>query len=265
MSLGSEPVPRCVTEPVVGVDGCAGGWFAAWIAADDTLHSRRYESIEAVVDDHNAADTLLVDMPIGLPDSEPRACDSVARQRLGARSSSVFPVPCRAVVDYAVEAGDTADYDNANTLQREHLGSGLSKQAWNITPKIAAVDTLLCERSPAVDIRESHPECCFAALNDWYPIAQPKSTTNGRAARFGVLDSELDGWRDCYETALAEHYRKHLARDDIIDALVLVAAGQQARTSLPADPPTDGAGLPMEIVVPVVDPSWHQHLSVAEQ
>jgi len=255
-----------VTNSVVGVDGCAGGWFAVWTAdGDKPLCSGRYESISAVVDDHAAADTFLLDMPIGLPDSEPRACDSAARQRLGARSSSIFPVPCRAVVDYAQRAGDTAAYDHANTLQRERLGSGLSKQAWNITPKIAAVDTVLRERSSSVDIRESHPECCFAALNDWYPIAQPKSTTSGRAARFGVLDDELDGWRDCYQTALDEHYRKHLARDDIIDALVLVAAGQHTLTSLPAEPPTDGAGLPMEIVVPAGDPSWHEYLSIAEQ
>ena len=255
-----------MTQSVVGVDGCAGGWFAVWTAdGDEPPRSGRYESIEAVVDDHAAADTLLLDMPIGLPDSEPRACDSAARQRLGARSSSVFPVPCRAVVDYVQREGDTAAYDHANTLQREQLGSGLSKQAWNITPKIAAVDTVLRNEHPTPNIRESHPECCFAALNDWYPIAQPKSTASGRAARFGVLDSELDGWRDCYQTALDEHYRKHLARDDIIDALVLVAAGQHALTSLPAEPPTDQAGLSMEIVVPAVDPSWHQHLSVAEQ
>ena len=265
MPLRSEPVPQCVTGSVVGVDGCAGGWVAVWTAdGDETLHSGRYESIEAVVDDH-AADTFLIDMPIGLPDDEPRTCDSVARQRLGARSSSVFPVPCRAVVDYVQREGDTAEYDHANALQREQLGSGLSKQAWNITPKIAEIDTLLRKEQLTADIRESHPECCFAALNNWYPIAQPKSTTSGRAARFGVLDSKLDGWRDCYETALDEHYRKHLARDDIVDALALVAAGQHELTSLPADPPTDGSGLPMQIMVPDIEPSWHQHLAVAEQ
>ena len=255
-----------MSEYVVGVDGCAGGWFAVWTAAEAAeLHSARYESIAAVVDAHTAADRLLVDIPIGLPDSEPRDCDSAARQRLGARSSSVFPVPCRAVVEYAIEAGADADYDHANELQREHLGSGLSKQAWNITPKIAEVDRVLREDTPAVDIVESHPECCFAALNDGYPVAQPKSSTTGRAARFGVLDNELGGWQACYNDALDEHYRKQLARDDIIDALVLVAAGQHPLTSLPADPPTDGAGLPMQIVVPDTDPSWHQHLSIAKQ
>lgn len=232
---------------------------------DETLHGDRYPSIEAVVDDHSGADTLLIDMPIGLPDNESRACDSAARGRLGARSSSVFPVPCRAVVEYRQREGGAADYEHANRLQREQLNAGLSKQAWNITPKIAAVDALLRERSPAVEIRESHPECCFAALNDWYPIAQPKSTTRGRAARFGVLENELDGWRGCYAAALDDHYRKSLARDDIIDALVLVAAGQYEHTSLPETPPTDAAGLPMQIVVPDIEPSWQQHLPVAKQ
>lgn len=248
---------------VVGVDGCADGWFVVWMTEAGALNSDRYDSFEAVVDDHAAAKCIVVDIPIGLPETNPRECDSVARERLGARGRSVFPVPCREVVEHAREPD--ASYDHANALQRDHLGSGLSKQAWNITPKIAEVDALLREESPPVDIRESHPECCFAALNDWYPIAQPKSTTSGRAARFGVLDNELDSWRDCYEAALADHYRKQVARDDIIDALVLAAAGQHALTSLPAVPPEDGAGLPMQIAVPDGEPSWHQYRSVAEQ
>lgn len=264
--LMPEPLSLLVSEYVVGVDGCAGGWFAVWQTRDATdLHSACYQSIAAVVNAHADADRLLVDFPIGLPASEPRECDSVARQRLGARSSSVFPVPSRAVVEYAHEAGDDASYDRANELQREHLGSGLPKQAWNITPEIAEIDRLLRVESPAVDILESHPECCFAALNDWYPVAQPKATTAGRAARFGVLDTELDGWRDCYEAALDDNYRKHVARDDIVDALALVATGQHSLASLPAEPPTDAAGLPMQIVVPDIEPSWESFVALAER
>jgi len=253
------------TQPanVVGVDGCAGGWFAVQSTAAGTLDSDRYETFAAIVDAHATADRILVDIPIGLPESDPRECDSLARERLGARGRSVFPVPCRAVVEYADEAGDDDSYDRANEIQRDHLDRGLSKQAWNITPKIAEVDRLLREDSPAVEIAESHPECCFAALNDWYPVAQPKATAAGRAARFGVLDDSLDGWRDCYETALDDYYRKHVARDDIVDALALVAAGRQPLTSLPAEPPRDTAGLPMQIVVPDREPTWQQHVSLA--
>jgi len=255
------------TEPpdVVGVDGCAGGWFAVRATATGDLESARYESFAAVVDAYATADRILVDMPIGLPEAEPRECDSIARKRLGARGRSVFPVPCRAVVEYADEAGDDASYDRANEIQRDHLGRGISKQAWNITPKIAEIDRLLRENSPAVEIAESHPECCFAALNDWYPVAQPKATAAGRAARFGVLDDALDGWRACYEVAIDDYYRKHVARDDIVDALGLVAAGTEPLTSLPAEPPRDDAGLPKQIIVPDSEPTWQQYVGLAER
>ena len=249
---------------VVGVDGCAGGWFAVWPAESGGLRGDRYDDFAAVVADHAAADRVLVDMPIGLPGEESRACDTLAREQLGARGRSVFPVPCRPVIAYRNDSDDT-DYDRANEIQRAHLGSGLSKQAWNITPKIAAVDRLLREESPGVGVVESHPECCFAALNDGYPVAQPKSTARGRAARFGILDTHMDGWRACYESALNDYYRNAVARDDIVDALVLVAAGQHELTSLPSEPPTDDAGLPMQIVVPDTEPPWEQFVALAER
>ncbi|TQQ79990.1 DUF429 domain-containing protein [Halonotius terrestris] len=252
-----------MSESVVGVDGCTGGWFAVRTTDAGTLNSDRYDSFEDLVDDHAAANRILVDIPIGLSETDPRECDIEARKYLGARGRSVFPAPCQKVVEHARE--DDASYDRANALQDEQLGSGLSKQAWNITPKIAEVNEFFTANSPDVEFVESHPECCFAALNDGYPIAQPKSTTKGRAARFGVLDSELNGWRDCYEAALDDYYRKHVARDDIIDALVLVAAGQYPLTSLPAEPPHDASGLPKQIVVPDIEPPWEQFVALAER
>ncbi|ESS09532.1 MAG: hypothetical protein A07HN63_00738 [uncultured archaeon A07HN63] len=252
-------------EYVVGVDGCASGWFAVWHTESGQLRSDRYDDFAAVVADHAAAERVLVDMPTGLPSNEPRACDTLAREQLGARGRSVFPVPCRPVIEHLNDADHDADYDRANEIQRTHLGSGLSKQAWNITPKIAAVDRLLREESPSIEIVESHPECCFAALNDGYPVAQPKGQSAGRAARFGILDSHLDDWQACYKAALDDYYRKHVARDDILDALVLTAAGQYTLTSLPTEPPTDDAGIPMQIVVPDIDASWRQFVDLADR
>ena len=264
-------------DRVVGLDGCAGGWFAVRTVPDDTgagaggytLESERYTDIAAVFDAHASADRLLVDMPIGLPVADSRACDREVRRRLGARGRSVFPTPCRAVVEYCGTAGDDADYERATEIQREHTGAGLSKQTWNITPKIAALDRLLRERSPSIAVYESHPEYCFARLNDGYPVAQPKSTPAGRAARFGVLASAFEAdapdWRACYREALDTHYRKHVARDDVVDALVLAAAGRRPLAAVPAAPPTDDRGLPMRIVGPAAGPSWHRFDRLADR
>ena len=257
--LAAEPTGR-----VVCVDGCADGWFAVWTDGEDLKHGL-YETVPDLLAAHGEADRLLVDIPIGLASSDPRECDRLARQRLGARGVSVFPAPCRAVVEYRQQAGEAASYDRANELQREHLGSGISQQAWNITDKIAAMDRSLREVSPTVDVIESHPELCFARLNRGYPIAHPKSGDTGRAARFAVLDTVLNGWASIYNDACNEYYRKEVARDDIVDALVLCAAAQQPLTSLPAQPPDDERGLPMRIVAPDIDPAWSRYVDLAER
>ncbi|MFW6321250.1 MAG: hypothetical protein ACOC0Z_05315, partial [Halohasta sp.] len=60
-------------------------------------------------------------------------------------------------------------------------------------------------------------------------------------------------------------YRKQVARDDIVDALVLCAAARQPLASLPAEPPVDARGLPMRIVTPDIDPAWTDHIGLAER
>lgn len=259
--LANEPAGR-----VVGVDGCAGGWVAVWSDSDQQgFKSSLYGDIAAVFESHRDAERLLVDIPIGLAASTARDCDRLARRRLGARGSSVFPAPCRAVVDYRQREGEAATYTRANEIQQAHLGAGISQQAWNITPKIAAMDGFLRDESPEVDVFESHPECCFATLNDGYPVAQPKADQRGRAARFGVLAAWAEGWQSCYETALDRYFRKAVARDDIVDALVLCVAGQQSLASMPTEPPEDERGLSMEIVAPAIEPAWQQYTTLAER
>ena len=254
------------TGRIVGVDGCAGGWFAVWAGPDtDGLEHELYDTLAELFAAHGEADRLLVDIPIGATNDGPRACDKEARDKLGIRGVSVFPAPCRAVVDYSQQTDDdAATYSRANRLQREVLDSGISQQAWNITDKIAAMDAYLRNYSPAVDVYESHPECCFAVLNGGYPIAHSKSTQTGRAARFAVLDGEVDGWKACYETACEDYYYNQVARDDIVDAMVLAAAGQHSLRSVPEDPPADD-GLAMQIVIPNHQPAWSEYHPVAEQ
>src|SRR6056297_860944 len=257
--LDTEPTGR-----VVGVDGCAGGWFAVWIDGEGLEHGL-YESVDDLLVVHSEADRLLVDVPIGLASSTSRECDRLARQRLGARGVSVFPAPCRAVVEYRQQAGEAASYDRANRLQREHLDAGISQQAWNITGEIAAMDQQLREASTAATVIESHPELCFAQLNSGYPIAHPKSSETGRAARFAVLDEWTDDWEPIYNDACEEYYFNQVARDDIVDALVLCVAGQQSLASVPTEPPVDERGLPMRIAAPAVEPAWQAYTDLAER
>lgn len=228
---------------LLGVDGTAEGWVTA-IGTPDGLSVEMYETFEDLLAEWSPADRILVDIPIGLPEGSRRTCDRRASTVLGCRGISVFYPPCREVVDRRSEL----DYAEANEIHRRVMDSGLSQQAYHIAPKVRGVDALW---EKALPIRESHPEVCFGAFDDYRPIAYPKSSQRGQAIRARILDDRLDGWRTVYESALEEYPRSAVGRDDLLDALVLLATARyESLATLPEDPPADSRGRPMEIAYP---------------
>ncbi len=121
-----------------------------------------FEEFEDLLGTYSEAHQILVDIPIGLPRDERRQCDHDAKELLGCRALSVFYPPCRT-------AAEKNDYQEANDEHREQTGHGLSRQAYNISPKILEVDGVVGDGYDGI-VRENHPELCLAALND-QPIA----------------------------------------------------------------------------------------------
>ncbi|WP_380677445.1 DUF429 domain-containing protein [Salinigranum sp. GCM10025319] len=231
----------------VGVDGCSGGWFVvAYDPERGIVEHALFDGFAAVVDAFPTADRLLVDMPIGLPETGRRACDEAARERLGSRASTVFFAPCRAVLD-------APDHETASAVNREHTGYGLSIQAWHLVPRIREVDAVVRSSAQAgTRVIEAHPELCFAALGEG-PIAASKSTTAGREARLDRL-RPIVGAEAVYETCLDAYLRRDVARDDVLDAVVLAVSAARPLDRVPPvtdeNVPRDGVGLPMEIRFP---------------
>jgi predicted RNase H-like nuclease len=248
--LGSYFLPRSSSSDVsryVGVDGCSGGWFAvAYDPEKEIVDHALFDEFTAVVDTFPTARRILVDMPIGLPETGRRACDEAARDRLGSRASTVFFAPCRAVLD-------APDHETASAVNREHTGYGLSIQAWHLVPRIREVDALLRSSTQARErVIEAHPELCFAALGEG-PIEASKSTAAGQEARLDRLGSVFDA-EVAYEACLGAYLRRDVARDDVLDAFVLTVSAAGALDRVPPiadeDVPRDGVGLPMEIRFP---------------
>ena len=74
---------------VGGVDGCRAGWLLVRVAPDGGQCVEISEKFNALP--LRGLAMTAVDMPIGLPESGPRGCDFLARDRLPAdRKSSVF-------------------------------------------------------------------------------------------------------------------------------------------------------------------------------
>ena len=163
---------------------------------------------------------VAVDMPMGLLDEAVpggRACDRAARSALGGKGSSVFSAPVRGVLR-------ANDYPEALRISRASsaAGVGVSKQTWNLVPKIREVDAWLT-RARQRRVIESHPELVFAALNGGTPIAQPKRSREGLERRAAALREV--GLRPVD----IRRRSRDVGADDVLDAFAcLVAACRHA-------------------------------------
>jgi predicted RNase H-like nuclease len=230
----------------VGVDGCKIGWFYTVIDHKNAWEIGVSENIEKLWKTHKDASLILIDIPIGLPFKESRACDLEARKLLGrGRASSVFPPPCR-------EALVAKTYEEACEINKNKLGKKINWQTWNIFKKIKEVDDFLIENHDARrNIRETHPEICFWALAGGRAMLIRKKNKHGFEERLDLLKKVFPPAESIVEAAMKKFLRKEVARDDILDSIAAtVVACSQASSlvSIPEIPGKDAKGLPMEIV-----------------
>jgi predicted RNase H-like nuclease/catechol 2,3-dioxygenase-like lactoylglutathione lyase family enzyme len=233
-----------------GIDGCKGGWIAIALDEDANPVFDLYPTIQDFWAKHgDKAERVLIDIPIGLPDDMPRKVDSLARQILGVRRNSVFPVPTR----LALEADD---YHKAAEINQRLTGKKFSKQLWNIRPKILEVDALLQDRPAARDVfKESHPEVVFWALAERRVMGDSKKSGLGFNERLEILRRYEPSVNSILVEILAAH-RRELVEDDALDALVLAIGAQiEELNSIPGEPAFDAYHLPMQIVYPQVSHS----------
>jgi len=208
---------------VAGVDGCRGGWAVALADAESILDVRVVSTFTDVV--ALRCDAIAVDMPIGLLDHGPRACDVEARRRLGPRRASVFPTPLRPMLA-------------ATTYAEASAVAGLSKQAFHLLPKIREVDAVMTPRRQR-RIVEVHPELCFAALVG-APCTAPKRTAEGRAERLAAVHPPV------------KRPPSGTAWDDVLDACALVHTARRlvhGAVERLGDGARDARGLRCEIVL----------------
>jgi predicted RNase H-like nuclease len=161
---------------VLGVDGCHGGWIGALTAG----RLVRWLPLPTLADVLTVrASTIGIDMPIGMPSAGYRDCDLAARAILGRRAACVFLTPPRSALD-------AADYAAACAAARLVNGKAISRQTWNLLPRIRALDSV------ADDPRliEVHPEVSFTLMTG-APLP-PKATPDGQAARLEALGRWFD-------------------------------------------------------------------------
>ncbi len=229
----------------IGVDGCKGGWIAC-VLDHGELRLERFNSMEALVGHYPEFDSFLIDMAVGLRSgADQLRPDDLARKELGARSSSIFPIPCR----QAVYAGREEEKKQANI---KALGKSLPKQTINIIPKIRELDEFLTNHPEYKNrILESHPEVDFARLNGAVVLSRKKEYL-GFSERAAILKKYLPGES---LSGMWEMAKMLICNpDDLLDAACLavtaaLAAGRMCET-IPAEPEQDENGLYMKLTIP---------------
>ncbi len=230
----------------IGVDGCHYGWFAIIFDETSGYETAKFKNISDLWEANKDAELILIDIPIGLRENctDLRVCDSEARELLCERINSVFPVPCR-------KALNAPCHKAASKINQDNTGRGLSIQAWSIIPKIKKVDDFLYSNKDMLSvIKETHPELCFAMLDNDNPMQYSKKCNLGYEERLGLLRKICKSTDEIVDKAL--HYRrKDVAKDDILDALVLAVTasfGRDNLRSIPEAPEFDANGLPMQML-----------------
>jgi predicted RNase H-like nuclease len=236
---------------LAGVDGCAGGWIAAFVrpsgdGGELSVFARFADVLAAL----QRPAIMAVDVPIGLSDRVGRGgreAENAVRPLLGARQSSVFSVPSRAAIaaaDYATAC--------AAALATSEPPRKVSKQLFNIAPKIREVDAML-RGEPALVPRvfEVHPELAFWRLNGERPLSEPKKVKNRPYLPGLQLRRQLLRAAGLPAALIDASPPKGAAADDLLDALACAAVARRLHEgtarSFPDPPPRDPYGLPMAI------------------
>ncbi|MDS0280531.1 DUF429 domain-containing protein [Haloarcula onubensis] len=236
-----------VDDRYVGVAFRDGSWLAVTFTDEGYEETTVFDGIgDCWAAYEEEARLLLVDVPIGLVAAgDPvRRCDALAREVLGPRSGTVVDPPVR-------EATRKHRYSTANRVHERKTGASLAEAAFERSAAVAMCDELLGEvPEAAAVIRGSHSELCFRAFAG-EPLAEDETTAAGYAERMRTLAR-----RDRDAPPVVQRAAEATAGHDVpvaavLDAVVLAytaAPGGGELRTLPADPPTDDSGRPMELV-----------------
>jgi predicted RNase H-like nuclease len=231
----------------VGIDGCKGGWIAVCIDKAGRRCFNVLPHIDCIIRKFEA-EMVMIDIPIGLPESGYRACDMAAREMLGSGRSRVFLGVQRPLLaypdDFNPENFDFVKAWNlANERAKSECGGGISRQLFGILPKIKEVDKFIITNKNQNIFRETHPELVFHRLSGGICLPNKKQP-DGKKRRRDLLAKcgfeDIDAW-------LSKLSGSGAMPDDLLDACACAIAADSRGQKLECDRECDAQGLRMEM------------------
>ena len=231
--MGGRGVDTGRSGRVVGLDAAGRHGWLGIVVDDSGFVAARCGTAADVIEWAGPVDAIGIDIPIGYVHGGLRSADVQARAFVGPRSSSVFAAP-------PLEVLDAESYVEANQILTAMGVPKLSRQAWNLVPRIVEVAAIARSDPRVVEV---HPEVSFAVMAG-QPLVWSKKSWNGLQQRRRLLASAGIVLPDESESFLG------VVTDDVVDAAAAAWSARRVANGTACtfpDPPERSDGRPVAI------------------
>ena len=224
---------------VIGIDGCRSGWLTTRILDDKSLSFHVIKNLkDSYLKDPNLTH-VGIDMPLGLSPTGKRPAEVEARFLLKKRSCTIFSPP-------TIGALECESYLDACEINFRDCGNRISKQSWNLFPKIKETQKFLKNKLiTKPSIYEIHPELSFMAMNNMKVIELSKKTDLGRKIRIKLIQKFFPNFR--FELVRSKYKKNEVLDDDILDSISVLWSTLRIVDNIAQFVPKDSKKLNMRI------------------
>ena len=224
---------------VIGIDGCRAGWITTKILDNQLLS---FQIIENLNDDYLKQSNLShigIDIPLQLSHTGKRLAEIEARGLLKKRACTIFSPP-------TLNALMAKNYIDACDVNFKECGKRISKQSWNLFPKIIEANTFLENNSRSkLGVFEVHPELSFMAMNDMNLIEASKKTDIGKKIRIKLILKFFPNFS--FELVRNQYKKNQVLDDDILDSISVLWSTQRIVDNIAQFVPKDPEKINMKI------------------
>ena len=224
---------------VIGIDGCRAGWITAKVGDKNSLI---FHIVENLNDDYLKQSNLSyigIDIPLHLSHTGKRLAEIEARGLLKKRACTIFSPP-------TLNALMAKNYIDACDVNFKECGKRISKQSWNLFPKIIEAHTFLENNSISkLGVFEVHPELSFMAMNDMNLIEVSKKTDIGKEIRIKLIQKFFPNFS--FESVRNKYKKNQVLDDDILDSISVLWSTQRIVDNIAQFVPKDPEKINMRI------------------
>ena len=222
---------------VIGIDGCKAGWIIAKTLENESISFQIIKNLNDLK--RINVSHIGIDIPLQLSHTGKRYAEIEARSLLKNRACTIFTPP-------TLNALRAKNYMDACEVNFKECGKRISKQSWNLFPKIKEAQEFLENKSiNKLRVFEVHPELSFMAMNDMSLVQASKKTDIGREIRIKLIQKFFPKFS--FESVRNEYKKNQALDDDILDSVSVLWSTQRIVDNIANFVPKDPKRIDMRI------------------